>query len=145
MSTLEEQRNAALEAAAHEASKVVELKRALQSLYDWVENNVAYGAPAHVSDEVQLALSTAGANPRPKPLILVNMDGGLVQDVMADCDVDVLVIDYDVGGSTPDDNVVDLPQYQTQDTSRAWVNFWEPGVDAAQCNFFFTAAKMLKE
>lgn len=44
----------------------------------------------------------------PNPRIVVEMDGGLIETVSADADVDLIVVDYDVEGAD-EDRIVEIP------------------------------------
>lgn len=62
----------------------------------------------HAALRGEQALITPPATPGVTPRIVIVMDGGLVQNVLADTLVEVVKVDYDVDGCDEDDGVVSL-------------------------------------
>lgn len=83
-----------------------------------------------IADNVVETLdSILKASGRALPRVLVNMDGGIIQEVTSDCEVEVVVLDYDTDGEEPEptNSIVPIPQWgQPGRTENAFVGHWQP-------------------
>lgn len=79
------------------------------------------------------------------PRLFINIEGGLVQAVVADVPVEVVKIDYDTEGSGPDDGVVKFPQSDENGgdggTADAFVDLFGCDVDAKEVARVFAFAE----
>ncbi|MCA9215713.1 MAG: hypothetical protein KDB27_21760 [Planctomycetales bacterium] len=59
--------------------------------------------------------------PHSKPQILINVYGGLAQDVFSSVSADVFVVDWDTEGATPEDGVLDVA-FDDDESATAFVS-----------------------
>lgn len=67
-----------------------------------------------------------------RPRVVIEIDGGLVQDVCSDVPIDVIILDYDVEGC--DDDRVKTLDFMV-DPREAYVSWWEPDPKYSETRF----------
>ena len=60
-----------------------------------------------------------------KPLVIITVEGGVIQDISADVPIEAMVIDFDIDGA---DDTIDVPQ-KGGGSSPAKVSEWVTGPD----------------
>ena len=65
-----------------------------------------------------------------KPKIIIIMDGGILQNILSDTDIDISAVDYDIDG-IEEDLLTKIPYmfHGKEDFEYAYCNLWNPDID----------------
>ena len=73
-----------------------------------------------------------------KPRVVITMEGGLIQDISTDTEMEILVLDFDIEGGD-EDRIKTVRQYPDGDEAEAYIIDYDPGaiVDPMLVDFIF--------
>lgn len=103
-------------------ARIAELQAALAWAIEQIEDDLDPDHQAALERAHALAGDATSANEISTPRVVIEIEGGLVQNVTANCLLEVVKIDYDTEGCDDDDlsGVVLLDEDGNESITRAW-------------------------